>query len=279
MNPLGDTPLSSQYPGLYSIVRHKNVLVAQVMNTVPLNLQFRRAILGDKRDAWLHLVARLMQVTITDQADVFKWKLTTNGKFSVKTLHADYMNGHTRFLHKYLWKLRIPLKIKIFLWFLNKKVLLTKDNLAKRRWTGCKKCVFCDTDESVEHLFISCHFVKNIWRLVHFTFNITPPTSIANMFGTWLNGVEKHTKARIRIGVAAFLWAIWNCRNDIVFNRSQTPHFLQVVLRATHWIQQWSLLLPVAQQDHMDSGCTRMMAVVRAIFCQNGWRQAKRIDV
>ena len=125
--------------------------------------------------------------------------------------------------------------------------------------------MFCDTDESVEHLFISCYFVKNIWRLVHFTFNITPPTSVSDLFGTWLNGVDKEIKARIRIGVSAFLWAIWNCRNDIVFNKIQTPHFLQVVLKATYWIQQWSLLLPVAQRDHMHSGCTRMMAVVRAI--------------
>ena len=68
-------------------------------------------------------------------------------------------------------------------------------------------------------MFISCSFARNIWRLVHFTFNIHPPTSISNMFGGWLNRVDKGTKARIRIGVVAILWAIWNCRNDIVFNK------------------------------------------------------------
>jgi hypothetical protein len=41
------------------------------------------------------------------------------------------MNGHTPFLLKYLWKLKISLKITIFMWFLNNKVLLTKENLAK----------------------------------------------------------------------------------------------------------------------------------------------------
>ena len=156
-------------------------------------------------------------------------------------------------------------------------MLLTKDNLAKRRWTGCKKCVFCDTEEYVEHLFISCQLAKNIWRLIHFTFNITPPTSISNLFGNWLNGTDKDTKARIRIGVSACLWTIWNCRNDIVFNKVQNPHFMQVVLKATHWIQSWSLLLPEAQRDLMDFGCTRMMAVVRAIFSRNGWRHTRRI--
>ena len=35
---LGDTPLSSQYPSLFNIVRHKNVLVADVLANNPLNI-------------------------------------------------------------------------------------------------------------------------------------------------------------------------------------------------------------------------------------------------
>ena len=146
--------------------------------------------------------------------------------FSVKSYYLDLINGHTIYVRKYLWKLKIPLKIKIFLCFLHRKELLTKDNLAKRQWTGCKKCVFCDADESVEHLFISCTFARDIWGLVHFTFNIYPPTSFSNMFGGWLNGVEKVTKTHIRISVAVILWAIWNCHNDIVFNKTFSIHYL-----------------------------------------------------
>jgi hypothetical protein len=88
---------------------------------------------------WLQLVERLMEVNLTDDSDSFIWHLTESGVFSVKSFYTDLMNGHTRFLHTYLWKIKVPLKIKIFMWFLHKKVLLTKDNLAKRKWTGCKK--------------------------------------------------------------------------------------------------------------------------------------------
>ena len=149
-----------------------------------------------------------MQISLSDDSDNFKWKLTTTGTFTLKSLYVDFLNGHTRFLRKYLWRLKIPLKIKIILWFLQRKVLLTRDNLIKQRWTDCKKCVFCDADESVEHLFISCPSTRKIWRLIHFTFNISPPLNIKNMFDNWLNGIDKNTKARIRIGVVAFLWAI-----------------------------------------------------------------------
>jgi hypothetical protein len=127
--------------------------------------------------------------------------LVKSGVFSFKSFYTDLMNRHTRFLHKYLWKIKVPLKIKIFMWFLYKKVLLTKDNLAKRKWTGCKKCAFCDSEESIEHLFIKCPFATLIWRVVHFTFNTPPPTNIRNMFGNWLNGVDKKIKAQIRIGL------------------------------------------------------------------------------
>ena len=74
-----------------------------------------------------------MEVRLSDEDDTFVWKLTDSGKFTVKSMYEDLMNGHTVYLHKFLWKLKLPLKIKIFMWFLSKKILLTKDNLAKRK--------------------------------------------------------------------------------------------------------------------------------------------------
>ena len=68
------------------------------------------------------------------------------------------------------------------MWFVNKKIILTKDNLIKRHWNGSKQCAFYQSDETVEHLFIDCPFVRNIWRLIHFTYNIQPPSSIEDMF-------------------------------------------------------------------------------------------------
>jgi hypothetical protein len=41
------------------------------------------------------------------------------------------MNEHTKYLQKYLWKMKVPLKIRLFMWFLHKKVILTKVNLKK----------------------------------------------------------------------------------------------------------------------------------------------------
>ena len=76
---LGGMPLSLQYSSLYNIVQRKNVLVASVLGAAHPNVAFRRALTGDKWDRWLHLVDRLMDVTLSMEDDRFIWNLTTSG--------------------------------------------------------------------------------------------------------------------------------------------------------------------------------------------------------
>jgi hypothetical protein len=205
---MGDKPLAQQYPSLYHIVQHRNVLVADVLAQVPLNITFRRVLQGNKWTAWLHLCRRLMNVTLENEPDTFAWNLTTSELFIVKHMYEDLMTDHTPYLRKYLWKIKIPLKIKKFMWFLHNKVLLTNDNLAKRNWKGCTKCCFYGVHETIEHRFIACPFSKLLWRVVFFDFDLPPPANINNMFGNWLNGVDKKAKDRIHIGVSTLCWSI-----------------------------------------------------------------------
>lgn len=154
------------------------------------------------------------------------------------------------------------------MWFLYRKVIRTKDNLKKRNWQGCEKCCFCNDNETIEHLFIHCPLAKIMWRIVHISFNIASPTSITNLFSTWLQGVSKDVKVQIRVGACALLWAIWSTRNDFVFNKSSKTTFLQVISRTTHWIRMWSFLQPEQQRRAIDFGCNRMETVAWDLFQQ-----------
>ena len=165
------------------------------------------------------------------------------------------------------------------MWFLSNKVLLTKDNLAMRNWNGCQKCCFCDSNESIDHIFMSCPFAKILWRLLFFAYNVPLPTRITNMFGNWLNGMRKDNKHKFRIGVAALCWSLWTSRNDLVFNRQKGTNLLQVIYRATHWIQLWAYLLPEDQPDSMATGCNRLLMVAQDCYFQpTGWRHTKRLE-
>ena len=87
------------------------------------------------------------------------------------------------------------------------------------------------------------------------SFSLTPPKNINNLFGNWLKGISKINLKHIRVGVCAVLWAIWNVRNDHVFNKPKQTSFLQVIPLVTHWIRTWSYLQPVEHRNAMDSGC------------------------
>ena len=164
------------------------------------------------------------------------------------------------------------------MWFLNRKVLLTKDNLAKRNWKCSTHCAFCGCNESIDHLFLSCPFAKLVWRVVFCTYNIPPPTNVSNMFGNWLNGVDNKTKARIRIGVSAICWSIWNCMNNLVFNKKDIFHVLQVTHMAVHWIQLWAFLLPLDQWELMEAGCGRLLRVAQEFFSRHTWQHISRLS-
>jgi hypothetical protein len=112
---LGESPLASQYPSLFNIVRTKEVTIADVFSQVPLIIRFHRALTWHKWNSWVSLVRTLMRVHLNDEPDSFKWHLTTKCVFTDKPMYTDYMNGHTLFLKKYLWKIKVPLKIGIFM--------------------------------------------------------------------------------------------------------------------------------------------------------------------
>jgi hypothetical protein len=189
---LGREPLNVKYPALYNLVKKKNMSVAQVLSTTPLNVSFRRALIGVNWDSWLSLVGNVLEVNLNNLRDSFH--RTASKKFSVKDLYSDMILRSGTPANCWAWKAKIPLKIKIFLWYLKNGVLLTNDNLVKRQWKGCTKCCFCDVSESIQHLFFDCPMAKLVWGIFSLTFGIRMPSDVGNLFGPWLRSFSKKAK-------------------------------------------------------------------------------------
>jgi hypothetical protein len=88
---------------------------------------------------------------------------------------------------------------------MHKGVVLTKDNLAKRKWKGSMKCVYCNCNETIQHLFFQCEFARFIWRIVELVSGLKPPQSVSHLFGHWLDGVKLGTRKQFMVGTAAIL--------------------------------------------------------------------------
>jgi hypothetical protein len=135
-----------------------------------------------------------------------------------------------------IWKLCLPLKIKIFLWYLKRGVVLMKDNLIRRNWKGGKQCVFCAQDETLKDLFFDCHYAKFIWTTVHIAFNIQKLMSVLHLFDNWAYAGGHINRKLLLSGAATLIWALWTSRNDLVFDNSPIKTYLQVLFRGTCWL-------------------------------------------
>ena len=78
---LGESPLAIQYPSLYWIAQRREVSVATVFQSIPLNIQFRRSLAGNRWEEWLLLgnVAEIQNFPTCHQ-DLSMERLATRGR-------------------------------------------------------------------------------------------------------------------------------------------------------------------------------------------------------
>ena len=143
--------------------------------------------------------------------------------------------------------MKVPLKIKIFGWYLRRGIILSKDNLAKRNWQVSTKYVFCHHDENIKYLSFECQFAIQVAS------NLNPSRSVANIFGNWLHGIDRMFRKHIWMGAIALLWSLWLCRNDRVFN-AKVSFPIQVIFRCAHYLRGWSILHSPAHVAHVYRG-------------------------
>ena len=128
---VGNMSLREQFPTLYHITRKQHAIVAEVFGT-PLNISFRRSLVGPTLVVWSALLAQVAGHHSSPGRDVFTWTLHRSGTFTVNSMYSALSDVNFQFRSKHIWKLKIHLKIKIFLWYLCRGIILTKDNLVKR---------------------------------------------------------------------------------------------------------------------------------------------------
>jgi hypothetical protein len=100
----------------------------------------------------------------------------------------------------------------------------------------------------------------------------------ANLFDPWLTSFSHKQRALVLIGVAAFCWALWLSRNEVVFQKSKSRSFLQVMFRGTFWIRSWSILSREEGRNALKEGCLWLETIALEFFKGSGWNVLKRIQ-
>jgi len=84
---LGEKPSIEVYPNLYRLVKRKDDTMANVLQTIPLNVSFRRCLVNENLTSWYDLVSKVVLVNLTNGKDGFRWKLSKNGMFIVRSMY------------------------------------------------------------------------------------------------------------------------------------------------------------------------------------------------
>ena len=189
----------------------------------------------------------LKQLTISNSPNFFHWKWFSAKNFTSKKCYHFLLDGgiHPKF-SKIIWKIKVPQKVKYFLYlsFLDK--ILTKSNLVKKGWKGNNNCSLCDSKEVIsDHLFLQCQFSKRVWEFFH----LFPHFNDLPLFQeTQCN--TGHAENLLQNGLALLIaigfWCLWKERNKRYFNyHAFLPRVLALQIAN---LREWSRYIPVNQK-------------------------------
>jgi hypothetical protein len=97
------------------------------------------------------------------------------------------------------------------------------------------------------------------------------------LFGRWLNNQHKDFKHLIWVGVAAICWAIWKCRNNVVFKKTKFNSILQVIFRGAYGLRFWTQLQRKEQAKDTLIAMSRKLEVVALQIDNGGWDNFYRL--
>jgi hypothetical protein len=96
------------------------------------------------------------------------------------------------------------------MWFLYQRLLLTKDNLAKRNWQGSKNVVI--TIRMKQYIFLLSALLQRWFgELFIYVFQLITTEKITNLFDNWLAGVNKKERHKSELVLVLFFWHYGMC--------------------------------------------------------------------
>ena len=173
-----------------------------------------------------------------------------------------------------MWKVKLPLRIKTFLWLILKKSILTRDVLLDRGGDCTTNCLFCGKDESIDHLFLRCPLARYVWNVVSVATGFSCQfDNTEHCLTSYLDKFDKNSKKLCMVGFAAVFWGLWKTRNLACFENKWPCEPIEVVHRICYWIDWWANLQGTEDAKlEMQRGARLLARVADDIFKgARGW--------
>lgn len=119
---------------------------------------------GETEILWSKLLDTCAPVTLPESEDKLSWILDKSGVYSVKSIYSAMQVG-CKVPYKFLWKVKIPPRIRTFIWLVLRKSILTRDVLLHRgesvSLNVCfvdkkKRLIICSLNVPLQDIFGVC---------------------------------------------------------------------------------------------------------------------------
>jgi hypothetical protein len=152
-----------------------------------------------------------------------------------------------------IWKAKIPLKIKIFLWQVCNDKIQSAEQLKKRNWEGPIECKMCGQIESKEHIFVDCALARYGWNVFRDVLAwSSTPDSLEELSSKLVEGNERENGNFIYI-FGSLAWSLRLLRNDLIFNNLVALSPDVCIFRTISFMQRWRILSKEQAQLWIDT--------------------------
>ena len=152
---------------------------------------------------------------------------------------SDTSNQKTFWNH--IWKLRVPNKIKTFLWRVCSEALPTKENLRKRKILDSIECSLCQAGQELTfHAIWGCDTLRHIWAPV-FSWISSDFPGICDVCELIQLVGQKPRRLELFATVA---WFIWHHRNKIRLKEECLPT-VKVFDAASNYLTEYQMKFPM----------------------------------
>jgi hypothetical protein len=174
-----------------------------------LELIFRRNFGDRENQEFSELIDMMAGVHLTDSHDSARWVLEKIGMFTTSSLYKELtFTGFSNRWMLCLWKTKVPLKIKIFLWWVIHDKIQFAEQLKKREWSGLTECKLCGIHESTNHIFFECALARFCWCVIREVMAWpTSPSCPDDIYNFCRNKSNKHSK-RVFFLFSGVAWSL-----------------------------------------------------------------------
>ncbi|KAJ3679687.1 hypothetical protein LUZ60_017698 [Juncus effusus] len=177
-------------------------------------------------DQAARLLTILNSTTLSSASDNPKWRWTSDGLYSANSSYKFFFKTNRKsYWNAKVWKIKIPMKIRFFLWLLGLNRLPTQHNLVRKGWSSISTCTLCSGGlmESTVHLFLHCTYSMRFWNQLSAPSLPADDSPISFWLRVRLTKLTITEKKFWDTQWAAGCWMLWKQRNQRVFNNKKAP--------------------------------------------------------